>query len=106
MPPITPPIAKNASEFQAYKRDNDYLVREWAIPGMAGFEHRIGGLEKNITGSVSYDSETHQRNVLIREEKVRRIANAIPLLEVTGDPEGDILVPDGRHFGPSCQCST
>lgn len=92
MPPITPPIAKNASEFQAYKRDKNSLVREWAIPGMAGFEHRIGGLEKNITGTVSYDTETHQKNVLIREEKVQKIANDIPLLEVTGDSEGDILV--------------
>jgi len=92
MPSINPPVAKNVSGFQAYRRDKNYLFREWAIPGMAGFEHLIGGLEKNITGSVSYEPETHQENVLIREKKIEKIADVIPLLETTGDKEGDILV--------------
>ncbi len=47
LPAITPRIAKNAETFKAYKRDAEILAREWAFPGMAGFEHRIGGLEKN-----------------------------------------------------------
>ncbi len=41
--------------FMPYTR-NERNARPWAIPGTAGFEHRIGGLEKeNISGNVSYD---------------------------------------------------
>ena len=92
MPSINPRIAKNASEFQAYKRDKNFLFREWAIPGMTGFEHLIGGLEKTISGSVSYDPEIHQQNILIREKKIEKIADVIPPLDLNGDTEGDILV--------------
>lgn len=42
-----------------YQRD-EKLVRPWVVPGYAGLEHRIGGLEKqDITGNVSYDAENH-----------------------------------------------
>ena len=90
---ITPRIAKDADEFKAYKRDENTLAREWAFPGMKGFEHRIGGLEKNITGTVSHDPENHQKNTEIREEKVQRVADMIPELEICGDDEGgEVLV--------------
>jgi 2-oxoglutarate ferredoxin oxidoreductase subunit alpha len=59
---------------------------------MAGFEHRIGGLEKNETGTVSHDPENHQINSEIREEKVQRVVDMIPDLEICGDDEGDVLV--------------
>ena len=68
------------------------LAREWAIPGMAGFEHRVGGLEKNITGTVSHDPENHQKNCEAREEKVQRVVDMVPDLEVCGDEDGDVLV--------------
>ncbi len=93
IPIITPRIAKDADEFKAYKRDENTLAREWAFPGMKGFEHRIGGLEKNITGTVSHDPENHQKNTEIREEKVQRVADMIPELEICGDDEGgEVLV--------------
>ncbi len=93
LPTITPRIAKDADEFKAYKRDENTLAREWAFPGMKGFEHRIGGLEKNITGTVSHDPENHQKNTEIREEKVQRVADMIPELEICGDDEGgEVLV--------------
>ncbi|MFW5822477.1 MAG: 2-oxoacid:acceptor oxidoreductase subunit alpha [Tangfeifania sp.] len=92
LPSITPKIAKNPDSFQAYKRDEKYLVREWAYPGMKGFEHRIGGLEKNVTGTVSHDPENHQINTEIREEKVQRVIDLVPDLEVCGDDEGEVLV--------------
>ncbi|MDD4109289.1 MAG: 2-oxoacid:acceptor oxidoreductase subunit alpha, partial [Prolixibacteraceae bacterium] len=92
LPPINPRIAKDPSSFQAYKRVNDLQIREWAFPGMPGFEHCIGGLEKTVTGSVSYDPETHESNVQIREEKVQRVAGVLPKLEVLGDDSGDLLV--------------
>ena len=61
-----------------YKRD-EKLVREWAIPGVAGLQHRIGGLEKeNETGNVSYDSDNHEFMVKTRAAKVAEIANHIP----------------------------
>jgi 2-oxoglutarate ferredoxin oxidoreductase subunit alpha len=80
--------------FQPYARDPQTLARPWAIPGTPGLEHRIGGLEKeNITGNVSYDPQNHEAMVKLRAEKVARIANDIPPLEVLGDPEGgDLLV--------------
>jgi 2-oxoglutarate/2-oxoacid ferredoxin oxidoreductase subunit alpha len=70
------------------------LVRPWAIPGTAGLEHRIGGLEKeNITGNISYDPENHQLMVRIRQEKVDKIANSIPEQEIDNGPEkGKVLV--------------
>jgi len=92
LPTITPRVAKDSESFQAYKRDVATLAREWAYPGMAGFEHRVGGLEKNITGTVSHDPENHQVNCELREEKVQRVVDMVPDLEVCGDEDGDVLV--------------
>jgi 2-oxoglutarate ferredoxin oxidoreductase subunit alpha len=78
--------------FLPYKRDAR-LVRQWAIPGTAGLEHRIGGLEKeDITGNVSYDPQNHEHMVKTRAQKIANIANEIPELEVNGPAEGDLLV--------------
>ncbi|HKJ43641.1 MAG TPA: hypothetical protein VKA27_16205, partial [Sunxiuqinia sp.] len=93
LPGITPRIAKDSSKFKAYRRAEDTLSREWAIPGMEGFQHRIGGLEKNEEGTVSHDPENHQVNSEIREAKVLKVVDMIPELEVCGDPDGgDLLV--------------
>ena len=79
--------------FQPYARDRETLARPWGIPGTPGLEHRIGGLEKaDITGNVSYDGPNHDRMVRYRQEKVDRIANDIPPLQVAGDDEGELLV--------------
>ncbi len=92
LPEITPRIAKDSKEFKPYRRDEDILAREWAFPGMEGFQHRIGGLEKNIEGAVSHDPENHHRNTEVREAKVQKVADMIPELEVCGDREGELLV--------------
>lgn len=93
MPEITPRIAKNADSFLAYKRDEETLAREWAFPGMAGFEHRIGGLEKNLEGSVSHDPENHAINSVLREEKIEKVVDLVPDLKINGDEDGgDVLV--------------
>jgi 2-oxoglutarate ferredoxin oxidoreductase subunit alpha len=80
-------------KFLPYQRD-EKLVRPWAIPGTAGLEHRIGGLEKqDITGNVSYDPENHEHMVKIRQAKVDRIADYIPEQKIESGPEkGKILV--------------
>jgi 2-oxoglutarate ferredoxin oxidoreductase subunit alpha len=82
----------NGAGFLPYKRD-ERKVRPWALPGTPGLEHRIGGIEKqDVTGNVSYDPANHQHMVLTRAAKIAGIANDIPLQEVHGDPEGDLLV--------------
>lgn len=93
--PISPKIKKEKGEedYLPYKRD-EKLVREWALPGTTGLEHRIGGLEKeNETGNVSYDPDNHELMVKIREEKVERIADYIPSQPINnGVDKGDVLV--------------
>lgn len=92
LPEIKPRFAKDASTFKPYRRDEETLAREWAFPGMAGFQHRIGGLEKNVAGNVSHDPENHQKNTEIRKAKVDRVVSMIPELEVCGDNSGDVLL--------------
>ena len=88
-------------KLQPYLRD-EKMVRPWAVPGTAGLEHRIGGLEKeNITGNVSYDPENHQLMVKIREQKVDKIADYIPEQKLDNGPaKGKLLVLGwGSTFG-------
>jgi 2-oxoglutarate ferredoxin oxidoreductase subunit alpha len=85
-------MKENGEKFMPYARD-EKLARPWAIPGTKGLEHRIGGIEKeNITGNISYDSDNHEFMVKLREEKVERIADYIPLQTVEGPEKGDLLV--------------
>jgi 2-oxoglutarate ferredoxin oxidoreductase subunit alpha len=78
--------------FLPYRRDAQ-LVREWAVPGTPGLEHRIGGLEKDaVTGDVSYDPVNHQQMVHTRAQKVANIADALPLLEPDGPDTAELLV--------------
>ena len=83
-----------------YKRDEN-LVRSWAIPGTPGWEHRLGGLEKeDLTGNVSYDPANHQKMVQIRQEKVQKVAENIPPQVVDGEQQGDVLVASwGGTYG-------
>jgi 2-oxoglutarate ferredoxin oxidoreductase subunit alpha len=79
--------------FAPYQRDPETLARPWAIPGTPGLEHRVGGLEKaDITGNVNYDPHNHEHMTRLRNEKIARIAKYIPVQEVHGDPEGELLV--------------
>jgi len=88
-----PKAAEGTVNYKPYKRDAEKLVRQWAIPGMKGMEHRLGSLEKmDVTGTVSYVPENHQKMTEIREAKINRIANYIPQQEVIGDTSGELLV--------------
>jgi len=86
-------LAEDEPKFMPYKRD-EKLARPWAVPGTAGLEHRIGGLEKqDITGNISYDPENHQHMVKVRQAKVDLIANYIPLQTIDSGPaKGKVLV--------------
>jgi 2-oxoglutarate ferredoxin oxidoreductase subunit alpha len=93
LPRMEPNFATDPATFKPYERDPETLARPWAIPGTPGMEHRIGGLEKaDITGNVNYTAENHDLMTRLRFEKIERIANDIPDLEVYGDEEGDLLV--------------
>lgn len=86
-------LDEGEEKFLPYKRD-EKLVRPWAVPGTAGLEHRIGGLEKqDVTGNVSYDQDNHQHMVKTRQAKVDKIADYIPLQTLDSGPQkGKVLV--------------
>lgn len=86
-------LAEGEEKFLPYQR-NEKLARPWAVPGTPGLEHRIGGLEKqNITGNVNYEPENHELMVKIRQEKVDKLAEFLPLQTLDAGPEkGKVLV--------------
>jgi len=83
----------NGDKFLPYKRD-EKLSRPWAIPGTPGLEHRIGGIEKqHETGNISYEPENHEFMVHMRESKVEKIADYIPLQTIdSGAEKGKLLI--------------
>lgn len=87
------PMLPAAAQFKPYARDEHTLARPWAVPGTPGYEHRVGGLEKqDVTGNVSYDPDNHERMVRLRAAKVNKIAQDIPPTEVLGPRKGQVLV--------------
>ncbi len=98
---IKHPVAEEGKPFYPYARDEKTLARPWALPGTPGLEHRIGGLSKaDLTGNVSYDPENNQKMINYRAEKVARIANDIPEIEVRGEQKGKLLILGwGGTFG-------
>jgi 2-oxoglutarate ferredoxin oxidoreductase subunit alpha len=93
LPDIAVPNRTEAEGYYPYQRDPETLARPWVVPGTPGLEHRVGGLEKlDVLGTVSYDPDNHHRMMLLRAEKVARIARDIPPLEVFGPPEGELLI--------------
>jgi len=96
LPDISVPFAVQPNEdgrFRPYLRDPDTLARPWAVPGKAGLEHRIGGLEKeDVTGDVSYDPRNHQLMTDLRARKIAGIAADIPDVTIDGDEGATLLV--------------
>ncbi|MQT02203.1 2-oxoacid:acceptor oxidoreductase subunit alpha [Streptomyces jumonjinensis] len=93
-------LADGTEVFWPYKRDPDTLARPWAVPGTAGLEHRIGGIEKQDgTGNISYDPANHEHMVRTRQAKIDNIA--VPDLTVD-DPDGArlLVLGWGSTYGP------
>jgi 2-oxoglutarate ferredoxin oxidoreductase subunit alpha len=89
--PVEHPTA--AAEFQPYSRDEATLARPWAVPGVPGLEHRLGGLEKqHETGNVSYEPENHEHMCRLRADKVKRIAGFVDEQAVDIAEETELLV--------------
>jgi len=93
LPDISPKFADDPEKFAPYARDPETMARMWAIPGMQGMEHRIGGLEKDsLSGAVSHNPENHQLMVETRQKKIERIANDIPKAKIMDNEDADLLV--------------
>jgi 2-oxoglutarate ferredoxin oxidoreductase subunit alpha len=91
-PGFAKPPAQGEEPFMPYARD-ERLARPWAVPGIRGLQHRIGGLEKaDITGNISYDGANHARMTELRAAKVAGVAAEIPPLEVDTEPGANLLV--------------
>jgi 2-oxoglutarate ferredoxin oxidoreductase subunit alpha len=96
----TTPNYANGTQYMPYLRDAK-LIRPWAVPGTAGLEHRVGGLEKDsLTGMVSYDGMNHEQMVKTRAQKIRNVVEDVPDVEVYGAQSGDLLLVSwGGTFG-------
>ena len=103
LPDLTPSFHTDPENFSPYHRNQQTLARNWAIPGTPGLEHRIGGLEKDSeTGEINYEPENHEKMVLLRDEKIRRIVRDLPQLKIIGSEKNKLLVVTwGSVFGPA-----
>ena len=80
--------------FHPFRRDEETLSRPWAVPGMTGLAHRLGGIERGAgSGHISYDPDNHQEMTDLRAEKLNRIRETLPKAKVTtGADAGSLLV--------------
>jgi 2-oxoglutarate ferredoxin oxidoreductase subunit alpha len=93
LPTIDLAFRTDPEGYHPYARHEKTLARPWVRPGTPGLEHRIGGLEKkNVTGELSYDGPNHELMVHLREERVQRLTNDIPPIEIDGPDSGDTLI--------------
>ena len=94
---VTP---EQKGHYTPYQRDPETGVRYWAIPGQEGYEHILGGLEKDgNTGAISTDPENHDKMCHLRAMKVFKIP--VPDVDVLGDADdADLLIVGfGGTFG-------
>lgn len=102
LPPISPNYVHSGTQnCKVTTRDEETKVRYWSFPGMEGFAHRNGGLEKDyLTGCISTDPLNHSKMVDTRQTKIDMISDYLPDLEVLGDVEASTLVVGwGGTFG-------
>ena len=92
LPDLGIPFAELGKPYSPFARNPETLARIQAIPGQRGLEHRIGGLEKEEGGAVSYNPENHAEMTRLRAEKIRRIAADIEPVRVRGERTGKVLV--------------
>lgn len=96
-PPYVPEELKGS--WTPYMR-NESGVRYWAVPGREGFEHILGGLEKDDkTGAISTNPENH--DLMTRKRQAKIDAIPVPDLEVLGDKDDAelLIVGFGGTYG-------
>jgi 2-oxoglutarate/2-oxoacid ferredoxin oxidoreductase subunit alpha len=102
---ITPKFKPHSLPYRIYERDS-YLSRAWILPGTSELAHQIGGLEKNLTGKVSYDPQNHQKMIELRAKKIDRVKEYVLPPKVFGKDKGDfLLIGFGGTFGPLRQAT-
>ena len=103
LPDLTPDFHTDPENFSPYHRNQQTLARNWAVPGTPGLEHRIGGLEKDSeSGEINYEPENHEKMVLLRDKKIKRIVQELPPLEIIGAEKNELLLLTwGSVFGPA-----
>lgn len=100
LPEIKVQYATDPENYNPYTRDPKTLSRVMALPGTPGLEHRLGGLEKDESGNVSYRSENHDKMVRLRAEKVERVSGFVEEPQIMGNPNGELLVVSwGSTYG-------
>ncbi len=103
LPDLTPDFHNDPENFSPYHRNQQTLARNWAVPGTPGLEHRIGGLEKDSeSGEINHEPENHEKMVLLRDQKIKRIVQDLPPLEIIGAEKNELLLLTwGSAFGPA-----
>jgi len=103
LPDLTPDFYTDPENFSPYHRNQQTLARNWAVPGTPGLEHRIGGLEKDSeSGEINHEPENHEKMVLLRDQKIKRIIQDLPPLEIIGAEKNELLLLTwGSVFGPA-----
>jgi 2-oxoglutarate ferredoxin oxidoreductase subunit alpha len=103
LPDLTPDFYTDPENFSPYHRNQQTLARNWAVPGTPGLEHRIGGLEKDSeSGEINHEPENHEKMVLLRDQKIKRIVQDLPPLEIIGAEKNELLLLTwGSAFGPA-----
>ena len=101
LPDIKPPYVPEEmkGKWTPYMR-TDNGARYWAVPGREGFEHILGGLEKDSdTGAISTNPENHDKMTRLRAQKIANIK--VPELEVEGDADSAqlLIVGFGSTYG-------
>ena len=93
MAPINPPYVPEELKgtWTPYMRAENG-TRYWAVPGREGFQHILGGLEKDDkTGAISTAPENHDLMTRKRQAKIDNIE--VPDLQVVGDADdADLLI--------------
>lgn len=102
MPSVNIPFVPQElkGKWAPYLRNPENKVRYWAIPGLEGFEHILGGLEKdNVTGVISTNPENHDLMCRLRQEKIDKIP--VPNVIVEGDKDDAelLIVGFGGTYG-------
>ncbi len=100
-PSINPPYVPEElkGKWTPYMRAENG-TRYWAVPGREGFEHILGGLEKDDkTGAISTNPENHDLMTRKRAQKIQNIP--VPDLEVLGDKDDAelLIVGFGGTYG-------
>ncbi len=97
VPPFVPEELRGS--WTPYMRKEDG-TRYWAVPGREGFQHILGGLEKDDkTGAISTAPDNHDLMTRKRQAKIDNIQ--VPDLEVIGDVDDAelLIVGFGGTYG-------